>query len=378
MVELPHSSRRYPNFRFDQQRDSGRDVLKISGVKKAFGDNEVLHGVDLLVQKGDRLAIMGPNGIGKSTLLKIAIGELTPDAGAVEWGYETYPGYFAQDNSEDFDSTTNTAEAWIWECCQDQSIGFVRGQLALMLFSGDDVHKRLSALSGGEAARLVFCRLAILKSNVLVLDEPTNHLDLESIEALVEGLKRYPGTLIIVSHDRWFINQLATRVVEIKPDEIRDYHGTYEEYVHFCGDDHLDTDQVVLKAKSVKKREKEKEKGQQKSHREQTTANNHEDKVRQDASNISKKKHSRGNRSHKKSNKQQRAEAQQENLLEQIETAENRLKQIDELFCQPNYYDETPPEEIKVLEAERTDLERDVAYMTADWERAEQELDVAN
>ena len=374
MVELPHSSRRYPNFRFDQQRDSGRDVLKISGVKKAFGDNEVLHGVDLLVQKGDRLAIMGPNGIGKSTLLKIAMGELAPDAGAVEWGYETYPGYFAQDNSEDFASTTNTAEAWIWECCQDQSIGFVRGQLALMLFSGDDVHKRLSALSGGEAARLVFCRLAILKSNVLVLDEPTNHLDLESIEALVEGLKRYPGTLIIVSHDRWFINQLATRVVEIKPDEIRDYHGTYEEYVHFCGDDHLDTDQVVLKAKSVKK----KEKVQQKSQGEQNTANNQDNKAPQDGPNISKKKHSRGNRSRKKSNKQQRAEARQEDLLEQIEMAENRLKQIDELFCQPNYYDETPPAEIKALEAERTDLERDVAYMTADWERTEQELGVAN
>ncbi len=374
MVELPHSSRRYPNFRFDQQRDSGRDVLKISGVKKAFGDNEVLHGVDLLVQKGDRLAIMGPNGIGKSTLLKIAMGELAPDAGAVEWGYETHPGYFAQDHRDDFDSTTNTAEAWIWECCQDQSIGFVRGQLALMLFSGDDVHKRLSALSGGEAARLVFCRLGIIKPNVLVLDEPTNHLDLESIEALVEGLKRFPGTLIIVSHDRWFINQLATRVVEIKPDEIRDYHGTYEEYVHFCGDDHLDADQVVLKAKSAKKKEKEQEKSQGG----QNAPNNQGNKGPQNAPNGHEKTHSRGNRSRKKNNKQQRAEAQQEKLLEQIETAENRLKQIDEIFCRPNYYDETPPAEIKALEAERTDLERDVAYMTAEWERAEQELDVAH
>ena len=115
----------------------------------------------------------------------------------------------------------------------------------------------LGALSGGEAARLVFCRLAIAQPNVLVLDEPTNHLDLESIEALVEALKNYPGTLLIVSHDRWFISQLATRIVEIKPEEILDFRGTYEEYVHFCGDDHLDADQVILKARQAKKKKEE-------------------------------------------------------------------------------------------------------------------------
>ena len=125
-----------------------------------------------------------------------------------------------------------------------------------MLFSGDDSKKRLSALSGGEAARLVFTRLSIARPNVLVLDEPTNHLDLESIEALVEGLKAFPGTLILVSHDRWFVSRLATRIVEIKPEEIRDYHGTYEEYVHFCGDDHLDADRVILKAKTEKRKKK--------------------------------------------------------------------------------------------------------------------------
>ena len=125
-----------------------------------------------------------------------------------------------------------------------------------MLFSGNDSKKRLSALSGGEAARLVFTRLSIARPNVLVLDEPTSHLDLESIEALVEGLKAFPGTLILVSHDRWFVSRLATRIVEIKPEEIRDYHGTYEEYVHFCGDDHLDVDRVILKAKTEKRKKK--------------------------------------------------------------------------------------------------------------------------
>lgn len=257
IVELPRSSRRYPTFRFAQRRDSGRDVLTISGIKKAFNENEVLHGVDLLVQRGDRLAIMGPNGIGKSTLLKIAMGKLAADAGEVEWGYETHPGYFAQDHEEDFTPENASAEQWIREHFPEQSIGAVRKRLGMVLFSGDDVEKPLAALSGGEAARLVFANLALAAPNVLVLDEPTNHLDLESIEALVEGLKRYDGTLIFVSHDRWFVSQLATRIVEIKPEEIVDYQGSYESYVHFCGDDHLDADTVVLKARKEKKKSRE-------------------------------------------------------------------------------------------------------------------------
>lgn len=337
MVELPRSSRRYPAFRFEQRRDSGRDVLTLKGVKKAFGDNEVLHGVDLLVQKGDRVAIMGPNGIGKSTLLKIAMGELAADTGEAEWGYEAHPGYFAQDHRERLTPPSQTAEAWVWECCQEQGLGFVRGQMARMLFSGDEGEKRLSALSGGEAARLVFCRLAIAQPNVLVLDEPTNHLDLESIEALVEGLKNYPGTLLIVSHDRWFISQLATRIVEIKPGEILDFRGTYEEYVHFCGDDHLDADQVILKAKQAKKKK--------------------------EAANPTPKR--------KGKNKQRRAAAQQAERMARIEKAETRLAEIDALRCEPAYYATTPPDQIKALECEHADIERALAALLEEWETHE-------
>jgi ATPase subunit of ABC transporter with duplicated ATPase domains len=253
IVELPKTSRRYPVFRFEKRRDSGRDALRLKGIKKAYNDNEVLHGIDLLVQRGDRLAIMGPNGIGKSTLLKIAVGNISADEGDVEWGYETHPGYFAQDQEEDFHPTNATAEQWIRQHFPEQTIGAVRKRLGMVLFSGDDVEKPLSALSGGEAARLVFARLALFQPNVLVLDEPTNHLDLESIESLVKGLKQYQGTLVFVSHDRWFVSQLATRIVEIKPNEIIDYHGSYEEYVHYCGDDHLDADRVVLKARREKR-----------------------------------------------------------------------------------------------------------------------------
>ena len=346
MVELPRSSRRYPAFRFEQRRDSGRDVLALKGVKKAFGDNEVLHGVDLLVQKGDRLAIMGPNGIGKSTLLKIAMGELAADAGETEWGYEAHPGYFAQDHRERLSPPNQTAEAWVWECCQDQGFGFVRGQMARMLFSGDEGEKRLGALSGGEAARLVFCRLAIAQPNVLVLDEPTNHLDLESIEALVAALKNYPGTLLIVSHDRWFISQLATRIVEIKPGEILDFRGTYEDYVHFCGDDHLDADQVILKAKQAKKKKEETNPPAQ------------------------------GSQSNRKGkNKQRRAAAQQAERMARIEQAEARLAEIDALRCEPTYYAKTPPDQIKALECEHADIERVLASLLEEWAAVEETMD---
>ena len=215
---LPQTSRRYPVFRFDEVRPSGREVLRIRGVTKSFGENRVLHGVDLVVARGDRLAIVGPNGIGKSTLLNVMVGHLEPDSGTVAWGYETHPGYFAQDPGDHLDKRAGTAEDWIQQYCDGRSTGFARGQLGIVLFSGDDAEKRLAALSGGESARLVLCSLMVRQPNVLVLDEPTNHLDLEAIEALVEGLRAHPGTLVLVSHDRWFVSRLANRFVEITGD----------------------------------------------------------------------------------------------------------------------------------------------------------------
>ena len=359
LTELAPSSRRYPTFRFEQVRDSGRDVLKIKGVKKAFGDNHVLHGVDLLVQRGERLAIMGPNGIGKSTLLKIVMSELDADEGEAEWGYEAHPGYFAQDHREEFDPPHNTAEGWVWDSCPERDIGYVRARMALMLFSGDDSKKRLSALSGGEAARLVFTRLAMARPNVLVLDEPTNHLDLESIEALVEGLKAFPGTLILVSHDRWFVSRLATRIVEIKPEEVRDYHGTYEEYVHFCGDDHLDADRVILKAKTEKRKNRGKDGATQQAAGRAIKGGN--GRMTPDSGGVS------------KARKTQLLKRQEE-LTASIEEAEARVAEIDEIFCEPTYYEETAPDEVKALETERTALQRKVADLTSEWELAEEEV----
>jgi ATPase subunit of ABC transporter with duplicated ATPase domains len=359
LQELPGSSRRYPAFRFEQRRPSGKEVLKISGIRKAYGDNEVLHGVDLQIRRGDRLAIMGPNGIGKSTLLKIVMGEVPPDSGEVEWGYETHPGYFAQDNKDQFRDGKESTEEWLWAFCPDKDRGFVRGRMGLMLFSGDDGKKKVSALSGGEAARLVFSRLALDRPNVLVLDEPTNHLDLESIEALVSELQDFEGTLILVSHDRWFVSRLATRIVEISPSEILDYEGTYEEYVHYSGDDHLDADTVILKARREKRRKNREERG---------TAPKGDDGL---AGEPAKAALSPGDIE----KRTKKLERQREGLTSAIETAEKRITEIDSSFCEEGYYERTPPDDVAALEAERGSLQTDVDRRMEEWAELERRLD---
>jgi ATPase subunit of ABC transporter with duplicated ATPase domains len=361
LEELPGSSRRYPKFRFVQKRPSGKDVLNVRGIRKAFGSNEVLHGVDLRVVRGDRLVIMGPNGIGKSTLLKIIMSELAPDAGTVEWGHGTMPGYFAQDHHEQLEESDRTAEQWLWDFCPERDRGFVRGHMGLMLFTGDDGAKKLSALSGGEAARLMFSRLALEQPNVLVLDEPTNHLDLESIEALVAGLLNYEGTLILVSHDRWFVSQLATRVVEISKTGIRDYHGTYEEYVHACGDDHLDADTVVLKAKREEKKSKRRD----------------GEDGRRSGGGAAPAARTGGNGAdpRRAAQERERLERRRDDVAAEIEAAEQEVAAIDAAFARPGYFENTPAAEVQSRQAERADLEARVERLMESWERVERELE---
>jgi len=363
---LPESSRRYPAFRFDQARHSGKKVLEVRGIRKAFGSNEVLHGVDLEVRRGDRLAIMGPNGIGKSTLLKIMVGELAADSGSVEWGYETHPGYFAQDHREQFAEPDRTAEEWLWEACPGESYGFVRGELGRVLFTGDDGKKRLGTLSGGEAARLVFARLALGKPNVLVLDEPTNHLDLESIEALVEGLKAYRGTLLLVSHDRWLVSRLADRIVEITPGGMRDFAGSYEDYVHSCGDDHLDVDSVVLRARRDRRSRKS----------------------AADASAGASAAGAGSGESAGAAGERGRAAAavptarevreltrRREDITARIERAESRVAEIDRAFADAGLYDRVDREELRAMEAERSELVGRIESWLVEWEEVERTLE---
>jgi ABC-type multidrug transport system ATPase subunit len=222
--------------------------------------------------------------------------------------------------------------------------------MGLMLFSGDDGAKKLEALSGGEAARLVFSRLMLEHPNVLLLDEPTNHLDLESIEALVEGLQSFEGTLILVSHDRWLVSKVATRIVEITPGRIRDYLGTYEEYVAACGDDHLDVESVVLKARSEKTEKKAKQ-------REAPEGK------------LPKRDGSASPAARLKT-----LERRREELTARVEAAESRVAAIDALLCRPVYFEQTAADEVAARRRERTMLEYEVSGLLAEWEGLEDEI----
>ena len=343
---LPRSSRRYPIFRFSQERPSGKEALRVEGVHKAFGDNSVLADVDLNVRRGDRLAIIGPNGIGKSTLLKIAVGDLDADGGEVQWGHEARLGYFAQDHRQGFEGREATVESWLAAACIGETVGAVRSRLGKVLFSGDEVEKKLASLSGGEAARLVFAGLAVDRPNVLVLDEPTNHLDLEAIEALVAGLEAYDGTLIFVSHDRWFVSRLASRVLEITERGINDYPGTYDEYLESCGDDHLDADAAGLRAR----REKRVRKGA--APKSVITGVGREDARRA-----------------------REIELRRDVVTTAIEKAERRIEEIDGAFCKPGFFEDNSDSKVKAMQQERTKLGTELERLMAEWEEIEGQLD---
>lgn len=241
-IELPdikQSSRVYPRFNFIQKRPSGKKVLTVSGISKSFEDRQVLNNVNFTVNRAEKIAIIGHNGIGKSTLLKILMDRYTQDAGQYEWGFETHLAYFAQDHHEQLQQPM-TALQWLTEeRGQDNLADVIRKALGQMLFTQDDVQKNILNLSGGEAARLLFASILLQKANVLILDEPTNHLDLEAREALAEGLAQYEGTLIVVSHDRHFVSKIATRILAFTETKLIDFQGDYSSYLQKYGNDYL-------------------------------------------------------------------------------------------------------------------------------------------
>ena len=183
-----------------------------------------------LVNKGEKVAIVGANGVGKTTLCRLLVGELAPDAGTIEWGHEVSVGYIAQDHGDSIPKDT-TVDQWLHSFDDRAYLQDIRGLLGKMLFKGEEGLKPTAALSGGEAVRLLFAKLMLTKDNVLVLDEPTNHLDLESIVALGDALARYEGTAFVVTHDRDLIGSFATRLFAFDERGLTDFRGTYEEYL---------------------------------------------------------------------------------------------------------------------------------------------------
>ena len=231
LEEIKPSSRVSPFIRFEQDKELRRFVVEATGLKKGFDEGPLFEDLDLTIEAGARVGIIGPNGIGKTTLARCLLGHTPLDHGEVKWSENAQLGYCSQDHAADFETDMSLYD-WIaqWQP-KDADEQLIRGTLGRMLFSKDDSEKSVKVVSGGEKARLMFGKLILQKPNVLVMDEPTNHLDMESIEALNLALENYPGTLIFISHDREFVASLATRIIDMTPSGIVDYHGTYDEYL---------------------------------------------------------------------------------------------------------------------------------------------------
>ena len=236
--DIKPSSRQNPYIRFEQGKKLYRSVVSVEELSFTYpgADTQVLKNINFNVEAGERIAIIGANGVGKTTLMRVLAGELTPTHGTIKWVENAQPGYMPQDPHAEFakkmDLFTWMAE-WRERSDDDQ---IVRATLGRLLFSGDETKKSVHVLSGGEKGRMIYGKLMLTKPNVMLMDEPTNHMDMETIESLQIGLEKYPGTLIFVSHDREFVSGLATRIIELRPNgEMVDFQGSYEEYLKAQG-----------------------------------------------------------------------------------------------------------------------------------------------
>jgi ATPase subunit of ABC transporter with duplicated ATPase domains len=343
VIEEPiRSTRIHPHFRFEMLDRGSKDVLEVKNLSKSYGEKLIINNFSFSVQRGDKIAIIGPNGSGKSTLIKALAEEFSECRKSIKWGHGTSYGYFAQDCGVEIKQFKDSVLEWLWQCCADKPQSFVQGMLGRVLFSGDDAKKLTKDLSGGELSRLYLAYLMIKKPNVLLLDEPTNHLDLETIESLTSALGDFSGTLIVVSHDRTFIDNIAQRIIELESEGVKDYLGTYSEFVAFKERDYLDA------------------KGEIASKKEGNTDTSQ-------------------NRLSYDEQKRRRAEVQKlkkhlDKLMLAVEETEQKISELDKLFLEPNFFVENSHERVLQIENDKNQLKQKVSSMISDWERSEQEL----
>lgn len=338
-LNLSPSSRLYPKFKFDQERPSGAIPLVVKEIHKQYGSKHVLENISFEVERGDRVAILGENGIGKSTLLELLTGHTEATKGEFTWGHGAKIAYFPQDHKREVHGDDTLLE-WLKKFGPNVPEQQLREILGRVLFSGDDAKKKLNLLSGGEVARLVVAKMMMLKNNVLIFDEPTNHLDMESTDALLEALENYEGTVIFVSHNRYFISKIANRIIEITKKGITDFKCSYNEYVEKREIDLLSAKTKLVKAASDTK-------GQER--------NKFEDL--------------KGARNLKSKNEKKVVAA--EKKCHQIE---EKLKVIEQKLTSDGFYQNTPKEELQKILNEQSSLEKELEQTFAEWEELSQQL----
>ncbi|AIW41579.1 MULTISPECIES: ABC-F family ATP-binding cassette domain-containing protein [Paenibacillus] len=229
--DIRPSNRKYPFLNFKPEREAGKQLLTVDRLSKTVEGEQVLNEFSLVVNKGDKIAFVGPNGMPKSTLFQVLMNEIEADSGEFSWGITTSQAYFPKDNSTYFEGVDMNLVEWLRQYSKDQDETFLRGFLGRMLFSGEEALKKASVLSGGEKVRCMLAKMMLNGANVLLLEEPTNHLDLESITALNNGLIDFDGTILFTSHDHQFIQTIANRIVEITPNGVIDRTMSYDEYL---------------------------------------------------------------------------------------------------------------------------------------------------
>ncbi len=229
--ELPASSRRYPWVGFKPDREAGKDILAVEDLSYTQDGVLLLNKISFIMDKGDKIALVGENEQANTALLRILMEEVDADSGSFKWGVSTSQSYFPKDNSKYFEGNNDTLVEWLSQYSDDKHESYLRQFLGRMLFSGDDVYKKVNVLSGGEKVRCMLSRMMLSGANVLLLDQPTNHLDLESITALNNGLTDFPGSMLFTSHDHQFVQTIANRILELGPDGLRDYRMSFDEYL---------------------------------------------------------------------------------------------------------------------------------------------------